>query len=143
MIEQLFRQARAPFIVVRNQLLHIGDREYKQLKVYIHELTPVRKLFNEGKLQCYSLDCRTAKNGRLCELCPDRHHCSRRLQLRLAYLDADQQKPAILEMHRNWFAAFDNLLESVPTIDDLPHIPLTIIPVLHNGHTDLEFQRRD
>ena len=140
MIEQLFRQTRAPFILVRNSHLHIGDQAYEQLKVCIHEVTPVRKFFNDGKLKCYSLDCRTAKNGQLCELCPDRHRCSRRVQLRLAYLDGDQQKPAILEIHRNWFAAFDNLLKSVGTIDDLPNIPLTIKPVLRNGHTDLDFQ---
>ncbi len=143
MIEQLFRQTRAPFVIVRNSHLHIGDQKYEPLKVYIHEVTPVRKLFNDGKLQCYSLDCRTAKNGQLCELCPNRHQCSRRVQLRLAYLDGGQQKPAILEIHRNWFAAFDKLLKSMPSIDDLPHIPLTITSVLRNGHTILEFQRLD
>lgn len=141
MIEELFRQTRAPFIVVRNSHMHIGDQVYEQLKVCIHEVTPVRKLFNDGKLQCYSLDCHTAKNGKICELCSDRHRCSRRVQLRLAYLDGDQQKPAILEIHRNWFAAFDNLIKSIGAIDDLPNIPLTIKPVLRNGHTDLEFQR--
>ena len=68
MIEKLFQQTRAPFVVVRNQHLHIGDQVYEQLKVYIHEVTPVRKLFNDGRLKCYSLDCRTAKNSQLCEL---------------------------------------------------------------------------
>jgi len=143
MIEQLFRRARAPFIVVRNSHLYVDNKAYEQLKVYIHEVTPVRKLFNGGKLQCYSLDCRTAKNGQLCELCPDRHRCSRRVQLRLAYLDGNQQKPAILEMHRHWFVAFDNLLESVGSTDDLSKIQLTIRTILHNGHTDLEFQHGD
>ena len=31
MIEQLFRQTRAPFVIVRNQRLHIGDQTYEQL----------------------------------------------------------------------------------------------------------------
>jgi len=139
MIEQLFRQTRAPFVVVRNQRLHIGDQAYEQLKVYIHEVNPVRKLFKDGTLKCYSLDCRTAKNGQLCELCSDRHQCSRRVQLRLAYLDGAQQKPAILEIHRNWFAAFDNLIKSIGKVDHLSSIPLTIKPLLRDGHTDLDF----
>ncbi len=141
MIEQLFRQTRAPFIVVRDSQLHIGDQVYEQLKVFIHEVTPVRKLFNDGKLQCYSLDCRTAKNGQLCELCSDRHRCSRRVQLRLAYLDGKTQKPAILEIHSNWFAAFDTLLKSVGPIENLPKINLTIKPLQDNGRTNLEFHR--
>ena len=139
MIEQLFRQTRAPFVFVRNQHLHIGDQAYEQLKVYIHEVNPVRKLFKDGRLKCYSLDSRTAKNGQLCELCSDRHQCSRRVQLRLAYLDGAQQKPAILEIHRNWFAAFDNLIKSIGKVDHLSSIPLTIKPLLRDGHTDLDF----
>ena len=143
MIEQLFRQTRAPFIIIRNSHLHIGEQAYELLKVYIHEVTPVRKLFNDGKLKCYSLDCITAKNGQLCELCPQRNRCSRRVQLRLAYLEDNQLKPAILEIHRNWFPAFDKMIKSIGEIDLLPKILLTIKPVLHNGHTDIEFLRRE
>jgi hypothetical protein len=141
MIEQFFRPARPPFILVRHRRLYIGDQEYEQLNVCIHEITPVRKLFVAGKLQCYSLDCRTAKNGRLCELCSDRHRCSRRLQLRLAYGEGQHQKPAILEIHRYWFDAFDKFLKSIDLIDNLPKITVTIKPEQNNGRTNLEFHR--
>lgn len=139
MIEQFFRQARPPFILVREHCLYIRDQQYEQLNVCIHEITPVRKLFDSGKIQCYSLDCKTAKNGKICELCSDRHRCSRRLQLRLAYLDGQKQRPAILEIHRNWFAAFDKLLKSVGPIENLPKISMTIKPIQNNGRTNLEF----
>jgi len=141
MIEQFFRQARPPFILVRDCHLYIDDQQYEQLNVTIHEITPIRKLFVNRKIQCYSLDCRTARNGQLCELCNNRHRCSRRLQLRLAYMQGQKQMPAILEIHRNWFPAFDLLIKSVGPIENLPKITLTIKPVKNNGRINLEFQR--
>jgi hypothetical protein len=102
----------------------------------------VRKLFGNGELLCYSLDCRKAKNGQLCELCADRHRCSRRVQLRLAYLDDGLPRPAILELHRYWFAAFDRVADKLAPDENLAELPLRIQVVSGlQGRQMLEFSR--
>lgn len=141
MIEQLFETSRAPFVTVRDGHLHVQGRAYAQLTVQIHEILPVRKLFVQRKLQCYSLDCRTGKAGQLCELCAERRHCHRRLQLRLAYRDGDQDQPAILELPGHCFSAFDQCLEQIGDIQQLPTALVLIKPIeSETGWTTLHFQ---
>lgn len=140
MIEQLFHTERAPFITVRDGQLHVRNAAYTDLTVQIHEIRPVRKLFVDRRLQCWSLDCRTGSNGSFCELCQDRRSCSRRLQLRLIYQDAGQDNPAILEVPKYSFHAFDRFLEKVGGIDKLTGVMAVISAVrCSNGWTNLEF----
>ena len=141
MIEELFRPTRAPFIVVRDGQLHVDGCAYSELTVQIHELLPVRKLFRNRKLQCYSLDCRTGKKGRFCELCADRHRCGRRLQLRLAYEQDGQKHPAILEIPQRSFPTFEQLLAEAGDVQALLNALIKIIPTrIPGGHTELQFQ---
>jgi hypothetical protein len=141
MIEQLFQAARAPFITVRDGRLHLNGAAHEQLTVQIHDVRPVRKLFVDRRLECYSLDCRTGKAGRFCELCPERRPCSRRLQLRLVCRDAEEPTPAILEIPKYSFAAFDRLLEEVGGIEKLADVLVTVAAVrTESGWTNLDFQ---
>jgi hypothetical protein len=141
MIEQLFQASRAPFIVVRDGHLHAGTKSYGQLTVQIHEVRPVRKLFAGRTLQCWSLDCRTGKNGQLCEVCARRQRCSRRLQLRLVYRDQDQDQPAILEVPGHSFHALDQCLEQLGDLQRLPEVLVLIKPIeTETGRTVLQFQ---
>jgi len=141
MIEQLLHTGRAPFIAVRDGQMHVGGGAYTELTVQIHEARAVRKLFAGRRLQCYSLDCRTGKNGRFCELCPQRRDCSRRLQLRLVYREADEDNPAILEVPRYSFRAFDRLLKEVGGVEALPGVLVVISTVrTESGWTNLDFQ---
>lgn len=141
MIEQLFQTSRAPFITIRDGHLHVRDRVYAELTVQIHEVLPVRKLFVQRKLQCYSLDCRTGKTGQFCELCPERRRCHRRLQLRLVYRDGDQDQPAILELAGHSFRAFDQCLEQIGDVQQLPTVLVLISPIeTQTGWTTLQFQ---
>ena len=142
MIEQLLQTGRAPFIAVRDGRLHIGADAFDKLEVFIHEIRPVRKLFDGRRLACYSLDCRTGKNGRFCEICPDRSECTRRLQLRLLYIRGERQEPAILELPKHSFRAFDELLQQVGDIRQLPEIMVAVNAVqTATGWTNLEFQK--
>ena len=141
MIEQLFRQTRAPFIVVRDGQLHVNGCAHDELTIQIHEILPVRKLFRERKLKCYSLDCQTGKNGRFCELCADRRRCGRRLQLRLVYQHDRKDHPAILEIPQRSFPAFEKLLTEAGAIEKLHNALVQIIPTrTPGGHTELHFQ---
>ncbi len=142
MIEQLFQSTRAPFIVVRDGQLHVHGSSYTQLTVQIHDVLPVRKLFGDRTLQCYSLDCQRGNNGRLCELCPDRRRCGRRVQLRLAYRDQDENDhPAILEITPPSFPAFDRCCEQLGNINELTGLLVLIKPVqTENGWTKLRFK---
>jgi hypothetical protein len=140
MIEQLLHAGRAPFITVRDGRLHVDGTAYTDLTVQIHEVRPVRKLFVERKLKCVSENCRTGKNGRFCELCPDRRACSRRLQLRLLYRDEDRDSPAILEVPSYSFRTFDRLLEKTGGLDRLQETLVVVSAVrAENGWTNLQF----
>jgi len=142
MIEQLLKIGRAPFIAVRDGQLHIGSDAFDRLEVHIHEIRPVRKLFEKRRLVCYSLDCRTGKNGLFCEICLNRRTCSRRIQLRVLYTHDNQQNPAILELSKHSFRAFDELLGQIDDIQQLPNIMITVRAVrTASGWTNLEFQK--
>lgn len=141
MIEQLLDTGRAPFITVRDGQMHVGGRACTELTVQIHEARAVRKLFAGRRLQCYSLDCRTGKNGRFCELCPQRRDCSRRLQLRLVYREEEEDRPAILEVSKFSFRAFDRLLQQIGDVDRLPEALVVISTVrTESGWTNLDFR---
>gem|GEM_PF-1164218 len=140
-VGDLFARHRAPFIIVRDCQFHIGTESYHQLTVFIHEIRPVRKFFEKRTLKCYSLNCRTGKRGQLCELCVDRHRCSRRLQLRLAYAKDRSTRPAILEVPEHSFHAVDDLLREAGTTDDILHVPIGI-KVIESaaGRPSLDFE---
>lgn len=141
MIEKLFKQNRAPFITVRDGQLHVGDNAFTELTVQIQSAQPVRKLFAQHRLKCYSLDCTTGKDGQFCELCSERNACSRRLQLRLVYRIEEQDNPAILEVPRFSFRAFDRMLEHIGGIDKLPDTLVKITTVrTESGWTNLDFE---
>jgi hypothetical protein len=142
MIEQLLHAARAPFITVRDGSLHVGDNAYGELTVLVHEARPIRKLFNGRKVTCHSLDCRTGKNGTFCELCPDRHRCSQRLELRVVYRnDGQDDHPAILELSHHSFRAFDQCLQQIGDIGKLPTVLVRITAVQKdNDWTTLRFE---
>jgi hypothetical protein len=142
MIEQLFQRTRAPFIVVRDGQLHVDGCAYTQLTVQIHDVLPVRKLFRDRTLQCYSLDCEKGNNGRFCELCPERRGCGRRLQLRLVYRDRDENDhPAILEITPPSFPAFERCCEQLGDINEWTDLLLLIKTVrTENGWTKLRFK---
>ena len=136
------KTGRAPFIVVRDGRLHIGSDSFDQLDVRIHEIRPVRKLFEARRLLCFSLDCRTGSREQFCEMCPDRRACSRRLQLRLLYCHDHQEDPAILELSRHSFRPFDELLRQIGDLQRLSEILVTIRTVrTASGWTNLEFQK--
>ena len=140
-VQGLFTQHRPPFITFHDSTLHIADKAYTQLTVIIHEIIPVRKFFQKRKLKCYSTDCRTGKDGTFCELCQQRHQCSQRLQLRLAYFDGPVQHPAILELPQHCFEAFNRILNEVGDFDHLKLVPIGIKPIdRSNGRLTLEFQ---
>ncbi len=141
MIEQLFHTARAPFITVRDGCLHVGDSAYTELTVQVHEARAIRKLFIARRVKCHSPDGRTGKSGIFCELCPDRDHCSQRLQLRLVYRDGEQDRPAILELSKHSFRAFDQCLEQIGDIHQLPNVLLRIsASQAQTGWTTLQFE---
>jgi len=140
MIEQLFQTPRAPFITLRDGQLHVGPQAYGEMTVRIVEVQPVRKLFTGRRLECFSLDCRTGKAGRLCELCAERRRCHQRLQLRLLYHDQDQDHPAILDLPRHSFQALDQCLAQIGGLERLPTVLLLLKPVAtETGWTTLQF----
>lgn len=140
MIEKLFNNKRAPFITVRDGQLHIRDDAFSELTVQIQSAQPVRKLFTARRLKCWSLDCTTGKDGQFCELCNERSACSLRLQLPLIYRIEGQDNPAILEVPKFSFRAFDRMLEAIGGTDNLPDTLVQITTVrTESGWTNLEF----
>ena len=141
MIEQLFNKKRAPFMTVRNGQLHLNDEAFNELTVQIQSAQPVRKLFAARRLKCWSMDCTTGKDGHFCEFCTERSACSLRLQLRLVCRIEEQDSPAILEVPKYSFHAFDRMLEDIGGLDKLPDTLVQISTVrAENGWTNLDFK---
>ncbi|MBC8426103.1 hypothetical protein H8E07_18475 [bacterium] len=118
MIRELFQDAEPVYVAVRAGTLVINDLPQDKLQVSIQDILPVRKLFRDRKLACFSTNGRTGKNGRYCALCQDRYRCRQRIRLMMLVhnLDSDPT-PAVLEIAPPSFDALDELLERVPRVE--------------------------
>jgi len=114
MIAEMFKAAEPLYVAVREGEFRVGDQYYKLLEVSIQDVLPVRKLFLESRLVCFSFDNRTGKNGTYCALCPNRFRCRRRIRLMILIHNVDSEPlPAVLEISPASFDALEQLINEV------------------------------
>ena len=123
-----FNESKPSYIAVNIDGFSIDGKLFQTLECFIKEITPVRKLFNGKKIECYSNDAKKGKDGELCALCPKRMTCRQRIRLMLLVCNnKDDSIAAQLEINNNSFSSLKKMLEPIKD-DDLSNL-LTIIKV--------------
>jgi len=99
-----FKATAASYIGVNSSGFRLDDKQYSELECSIKQITPVRKLFNGKKIECYSNNAERGKNGEYCAVCIKRTSCRQRIRLTLLVNSAtEEQIPALLEINSNSF----------------------------------------
>lgn len=110
-----FDDVKPTYIAVNTNGFTVSEKVYSEIKCFIKDIVPVRKLFKGRKIECYSNNARKGKNGEYCTLCKKRMQCKQRIRLMLLLQEEDEETPAILEINTN---SHDNLRKSLEDIDD-------------------------
>ncbi len=140
MIEDLFKNDAPVFVGLSGEEFTLGKTRLPNLDVSIQELKPVRKLFENKKLKCMSMDCEVGKNGRYCAICQEQFKCRRRIRIMMiVHNSRGQPSPAILEINQN---SFESLKEAVEFIgeNNLPNVQVIVnIDYDRNGRVFFRF----
>ena len=110
-----FNEIKPEYVAVNNDGFTVKGKLYTELKCFIREIIPVRKLFRGKKIECYSNDAKKGKNGESCILCRNRSECRPRIRLMMMLQHDDGETPAQLEINTN---SFDNLRKTIEPIDE-------------------------
>ena len=126
-----FDDIKPAYIAVNGDGFTVGEKTYSELKCFIKDIIPVRKLFRGRKIECYSNNAKKGKNSEYCTLCKKRTQCRQRIRLMLLLHDEDEETPAILEINTN---SHDNLRKSLEqlSIEELP-TQLIVITIEKQG----------
>lgn len=110
----LFQDQRPDFISVCGDNFAINGKTYPHLLCLIQKYQGVRKLFQHGKLVCYSMDGKIGHTRKTyCVFCNDNFHCQRKIRLSLILLNNGEHQPAVLDVNQPSFAALEELVETV------------------------------
>lgn len=114
MITDLFDEIKPAFVSMKDNSFFIAGREYEKLEAIIQNVSSVRKLFNGNRVECYSNNAKTGKNGQYCAICSKRLQCQRRIRLMLIVQNCGKEPlPAQLEVNKNSFAPLKEMLENI------------------------------
>lgn len=140
MIEDMFKNDEPVFVSLNGEEFIVRKSRLQTLDVSIQEMTPVRKLFENKKLKCISMDCTVSRNGRYCALCKDQFKCRRRIRIMMIIHNCgDQPCPAILEINQNSFGSLQQAIEFIGE-NNFPNIQILIkIAYDENGRISLRF----
>ena len=122
----VFKIAEAPFVSVNGVEFSVGKYRTETLEIYIQELIPVRKLFINSRIICWSIGGKRAKNGTYCLLCSDNFRCKQRIRIKMTIANLEAEPfPALLEINKN---SFQSLQEAVEIIGEnrLPDKPVLV-----------------
>lgn len=108
-----FNDNKPVYISVNMNGFYLCEKYYSQIECFIRDIIPVRKLFYDKKLECYSNDGKTGKNGEICSICRKRNKCRQRIRMMLLINEENVETPAILEINVNSFASLQKALEPI------------------------------
>lgn len=125
-MHNVFKIAEAPFVTMDGSGFTVGQQQTETLEVYIQELVPVRKRFQNRKITCWSIGGTRAKNGTYCSLCADSFRCKQRIRIKMLIANLDDEPfPALLEINSNSFLSLQNTTEIIGE-NNLPNKPVII-----------------
>lgn len=111
---KLFTEQKPGFISVQAETFVIDGQRHQALLVLIQKAQPVRKLFEQGKLKCYSMDGRVGYARKAhCVFCDDRFHCQRKIRLSMILVDNAEHQPVVLDVNHGSFATLEQLVDTI------------------------------
>ncbi len=114
MIRELFEKSKPAFISIRDTDLILKNVPFPHLDILITDLLPMRKLFIEKKLSCYSLDNTNGKHGQYCALCRQRFRCHQKLRLMILIHNVEKKPiPAIFEIDPRSFDSLEEFIQNI------------------------------
>lgn len=135
-----FHDDTPSYAAIHKDQFKIDDRIHNAIQVMIQKIQPVRKLFKDGKLICYSMDGKLSMNKRkYCIFCKDARHCHRKLRLSLIHIHNQDMTPLVFDLNQ---PSFQNLQELLAQIDEesLKTTPITMKIVYdQNDKRTIEF----
>lgn len=140
MIHELFQKSKPSFISIRGTHFRLNNVQFPHLDILIQDMLPIRKLFIDKKLSCYSLDNTTGKNDQYCALCRQRFRCQQKLRLMTLVHNIEKKPvPAIFEIDPRSFDSLEQVIQNIGK-DKLFDILMTI-QVIHDekNRTAIEF----
>lgn len=105
-----FQSELPAFVSIHGDSFLIDNHKLDSLRVLIQKIQPVRKLFRDGRLICYSMDARIANNNRHCIFCENAYRCQKKLRLCMLDVTKPVCEPIILEIGQPSFQSLDALL---------------------------------
>jgi len=110
----LFSDPQPSFVSVHAEQFTIDAKSYSQLCCLIQKAQPIRKLFQNNKLVCYSMDGKIGHKREIyCVFCDDNFHCQRKIRLSMILLDNANHRPVVLDINQKSFDAFEKLVNSI------------------------------
>ena len=103
------------FVSIKNEKFFLNSSLHDHLQCIIQKAQPVRKLFRNGKLDCYSMDAKKSHSGKTyCVFCDNNYICQRKIRLSMIMINCTEPIPIILDINRQSFPNFQELLEQIP-----------------------------
>jgi len=109
-----FDDPKPTFISVKNETFIIDGKSYHSITGIIQKAQAIRKFFQNGKLQCYSMNAHKSNNQETyCCFCDQKHLCQRKIRLSMIRITAPEPKPVVLDINRPSFPNLQLLIEKV------------------------------
>lgn len=112
-MKNLFQNSSISYVSVQGDYFKIDGQIYTCLKAWIQKYSPVRKLFDEGKLKCHSLDAYQSKSGKFCAFCDEQTKCQKKIRLSMALNIGSSKICAVLDINYLSFENFEEIVESI------------------------------
>lgn len=114
-MRNLFQNSMVSYVSVQGDYFKIDGQVYTCLKAEIQKYSPVRKLFDDGKLKCHSIDAYQSKSGKFCAFCDKQIKCQKKIRLSMALNMGNNRICAVFDIN---YLSFDNFEDIVATIGE-------------------------
>jgi len=135
-----FHDDTPSYATVAKDQFKIDQKTHNAIQVMIQKIQPVRKLFKDGKLICYSMDGKLSMSKRkYCIFCKDARNCHRKLRLSMIHIHNQNMTPLVFDLNQ---PSFQNLQDLLAQLDEesLKTTPITMKIVYdENDKRTIEF----
>ena len=120
------------FVSIKGDYFAFDGHEHATLRVMIQKVQPVRKLFKNGELSCYSMDGRISTHGKYCLFCDDKFRCQKKLRLSMLDITQPEFQPIILDINQASFHSLQAYIQKTGE-DQLHSTPVTM-KIIYDEH---------
>lgn len=137
-IEAAYRRSLPDFIRVIAEGFEIAGQVEPTLRVSIQDEQVTRKLWNQGRVLCQSLDgLSSLTTGKACRVCRNQRRCTSRLVLYILLDDAPFRLPLNFTSAQNYLAYRRRILDGG---NELHHVHTALSVVSHTTWGEVQFQ---